>query len=244
MLAPIRANSGTCINRFSKIVSVTIAAPFATVINAMNCAWRSVGNPGYGSVIASTPATRPFIAMTRMPASVGSIEIPAAFITSTKLPICVRSALKSSTSPPVMAAAAANVPVSIRSGNTECTAPCSASISVDRNRVGPDAFDLRAHCLQAMTKVLHFRFARRVQQCGAAFRKRRRHHEIFGRADGNKWKDHLTADEPIRRARLDISAVEFDLSAEFLQPLEVQINVACRWRNRPAARPAPHRSAQ
>ncbi len=47
---------------------------------------------------------------------------------------------------------------------------------------------------------------------------------FFGRADGNKWKDHLTADEPIRRARLDISAVEFDLSAEFLQPLEVQIN--------------------
>ena len=40
-------------------------------------------------------------------------------------------------------------------GYTECTAPQRLD-SVDRNRVGPDAFDLRAHCLQAMTKVLHF----------------------------------------------------------------------------------------
>ena len=46
MLAPIRANSGTCIKRFSKIVSVIIEAPSATAISAITWACRSVGNPG------------------------------------------------------------------------------------------------------------------------------------------------------------------------------------------------------
>ena len=48
MLAPIRTSSGTCMKRFSKIVSVIIEAPSAVAISAMICACRSVGNPGIG----------------------------------------------------------------------------------------------------------------------------------------------------------------------------------------------------
>ena len=55
MSAPIRLSSGTCMKRFSKMVSVIIEAPSATVISAMNCACRSVAKPGKGSVITSTP---------------------------------------------------------------------------------------------------------------------------------------------------------------------------------------------
>ena len=46
MRAPMRFSSGTCMKRFSKIVSVIIAAPSATDISAMNCACMSVGKPG------------------------------------------------------------------------------------------------------------------------------------------------------------------------------------------------------
>ena len=59
MLAPMRISSGTCMKRFSKIVSVIIEAPSAIAISAMTCACRSVGKPGKGSVITSTPASRP-----------------------------------------------------------------------------------------------------------------------------------------------------------------------------------------
>ena len=44
--APMRFSSDTCMKRFSKIVSVTMAAPSDTAISAMNCACMSVGNPG------------------------------------------------------------------------------------------------------------------------------------------------------------------------------------------------------
>ena len=46
MLAPMRLSSGTCMKRFSKIVSVIIAAPSAIAISAIICACRSVGKPG------------------------------------------------------------------------------------------------------------------------------------------------------------------------------------------------------
>src|SRR5258708_209587 len=77
MLAPIRQSSGTCMNRFSKIVSVIIAAPSAVVIRAIICACRSVGKPGNGSVITSTPPIRPVRRWTNTPPGVGSTGTPA-----------------------------------------------------------------------------------------------------------------------------------------------------------------------
>jgi hypothetical protein len=43
------ASSGTCMKRFSKIVSLICDTPSAVAISAMNCACRSVGKPGNGA---------------------------------------------------------------------------------------------------------------------------------------------------------------------------------------------------
>ena len=50
----MRASSGTCMKRFSKIVSVMHALPARARISTMNCACMSVGKPGYGWVVMST----------------------------------------------------------------------------------------------------------------------------------------------------------------------------------------------
>ena len=46
MRAPMRFNSGTCMKRFSKMVSRMVLVPSAVVIKAMNWACRSVAKPG------------------------------------------------------------------------------------------------------------------------------------------------------------------------------------------------------
>src|SRR6218665_1955523 len=48
--APRRSSSSTCMKRFSKIVSVTVAVPWAMQSRAMNWACMSVGKPGYSVV--------------------------------------------------------------------------------------------------------------------------------------------------------------------------------------------------
>ena len=75
--APMRVSSGTCMKRFSKIVSVIIAAPSATHISAMNCACRSVGKPGKGSVITSTPCSSPFAHPAMKPSALSASSTPA-----------------------------------------------------------------------------------------------------------------------------------------------------------------------
>ena len=58
MSAPRRCISSACMKRFSKMVSVMTAVPFATVASAMNCACMSVANPGYGAVRTLTAPGR------------------------------------------------------------------------------------------------------------------------------------------------------------------------------------------
>ena len=53
--------------RFSKIVSVIMPAPSAVVISAIIWACMSVGKPGKGSVMMSTPDRAGRSAATRMP---------------------------------------------------------------------------------------------------------------------------------------------------------------------------------
>ncbi len=53
--------------RFSKIVSVIFDWPLAMVIRPMNCACRSVGKPGKGSVVTSTARMPLPLRLTRMP---------------------------------------------------------------------------------------------------------------------------------------------------------------------------------
>ena len=57
-LAPSRANSCTCMKRFSKMVSRTSEVPLAVHISAMNCACKSVGKPGKGWVSTDTALSR------------------------------------------------------------------------------------------------------------------------------------------------------------------------------------------
>ena len=54
MSAPIRASSGTCIKRFSKMVSVMDEVPSAMLSNVISCACMSVGKPGCGWVVTVT----------------------------------------------------------------------------------------------------------------------------------------------------------------------------------------------
>ncbi len=52
--APMRRISSMCMKRFSKIVSMMVPTPLATVLSAANCACMSVGKAGYGAVRMST----------------------------------------------------------------------------------------------------------------------------------------------------------------------------------------------
>ena len=58
IFAPIRASSGTCMKRFSNIVSVIIDAPSAIDISDINWACMSVGKAGKGAVLISTARIR------------------------------------------------------------------------------------------------------------------------------------------------------------------------------------------
>ena len=113
-------------NRFSKIVSEMRDEPSAIHIIAMNCACKSVGKPGNGSVVISAATGRPF-ATIRIVSSVSVIVAPVSRSTisnASSVRALVRCNVKS---PPVIAAAMAKVPASIRSEITACVAPCNSS---------------------------------------------------------------------------------------------------------------------
>ncbi len=105
--APSRASSCTCINLFSKMVSVMCDVPLARVIRAINCACKSVGNPGNGAVITSTGSSAPPLRVMRMPSLVGVTLVPVCARTSSADCSSSGRAFWSRTSPPVMATAIA-----------------------------------------------------------------------------------------------------------------------------------------
>ena len=108
MWAPRRASSCTCMKRFSKIVSVIRDLPLAIVISPMNCACRSVGKPGNGSVVTSTGAMPAPLRLTRMPELIGVIS-GAGAARSRRARSAAGPAwrLRAVTSPPVIATAIA-----------------------------------------------------------------------------------------------------------------------------------------
>ncbi len=81
--------------------------PLASVISAMNCACRSVGKPGKGSVVTSTAAMPAPLRRTRIPS--GTCVTSAPVVASTSRAACSRSerVFSSTTSPPVIATAMA-----------------------------------------------------------------------------------------------------------------------------------------
>ena len=117
ILAPRRTISLTCMKRFSKIVSVTVAAPCDTALSAMNWACMSVAKPGYSVVRNDWAFNRPVEAM-RIPPSNAVTVAPASRNLSTSASWWSARPCSSVTSPPVAATAHKNVPVSIRSATT------------------------------------------------------------------------------------------------------------------------------
>ena len=92
--------------------------------------------------------------------------------------------------------------------------------ALDDQLVAADALDLGAHRHQAVGEVDHFRLARGVFQDGGAFGQHRRHHQVFGAADG----DHVHHDVGAAQflgARLDVAMLDGDLGAHGNHALDV-----------------------
>ena len=120
----MRRNSSTCIKRFSNTVSVKTPVPEAVNINAIICDCMSVGNPGCGIVLRST-AFNGWSARIRKPSSSSVMMTPISVSLEINAALCSGTALSIVMSPPVIAAATMNVPVSIRSGMIWWIVPCS-----------------------------------------------------------------------------------------------------------------------
>ena len=127
MSAPSRCNSWACMKRFSNTVSVTTPVPLATQLSAVNWACMSVGKAGYGAVLMSTARSSRSCMSRSIQSSPTLICAPASSsLPSTADKVCGR-ACRARTWPRVIAAAARKVPVSMRSGSTAYSAPCSRS---------------------------------------------------------------------------------------------------------------------
>ena len=138
ILAPRRTSSLTCMKRFSKIVSVTVAVPWAMQLSAMNWACMSVGKPGY-SVVRKPWAlsVAPPVLCTRMPPSTACTLAPASRSFSMTASRWSARPWRSTTSPPVAATAHRKVPASMRSATTRWVQPCSFSTPWMRMRLVP-----------------------------------------------------------------------------------------------------------
>ncbi|MCY1169016.1 hypothetical protein D9M73_90300 [compost metagenome] len=97
----------------------------------------------------------------------------------------------------------------------------------DLKRLGADAADLRAHRDEQIAQVDDLGLARGIFDAAAALGQHRRHHDIFGRADRDDREGIFAARQtPARRDRLDIARRHFELRADRLQRLQMQIDRA------------------
>ena len=127
IFAPIRINSGACINLFSNKVSSKRLVPSAKHIKAINCACKSVAKPGYTSVLTSTAFIVSLNLFTLMPSSVSEISIPARSRLYQNSPNNSFFPPSKSTWPPAIAGAIIKVPSSIRSTTTGWVVPPKVS---------------------------------------------------------------------------------------------------------------------
>jgi hypothetical protein len=145
----------------------------------------------------------------------------------------------SSIDPPVMPAAQAQLPASIRSGLDPANGEVRAA----------DAIDLRAHRLQQVAQVDDFRLARGVEQLALPLGEDRGHDRVLGRADRYHREAVIAAAQPaLGRARLHIARRQFDLRAERFERFQVQVDgpvadgAAARKRDGRFAHPRQHRA--
>ncbi len=128
----MRPSSSANMKRFSKTFSVMMLPPSAIDMSAIHCAWRSVGNPGYGSVWTSTPSSRPS-RWTHAPSPKVATPQPASASLASTSSRCAGSNPVTVTGPPTRAAPTRKVPASIRSPTVRCsTARSSSTPSISR----------------------------------------------------------------------------------------------------------------
>ena len=111
-----------------------------------------------------------------------------------------------------------NVPASMRSGMTSCSAPC--------NRSGTRSFDLCTHLVEQVGEVGHFRFTRTVLQDRFSLGESGGHEQVFGPSHRDFVEDNLRALESVGFS-LNIAVFLCDLGTELFQSLNVEIDRAC-----------------
>ncbi len=184
MFAPRRLISGTCMKRFSKIVSVTRLVPSAIAFIARNCACMSVGNAGYGAVRMSTARGRaPFMSSSSQSFPWLSVAPASSSLINTDSSVSGRVSFKPH------ASAGRRRRDQIGSGldtigHHAMMAAVQLVDAFDHDRRGALPFDSCAHRDQAFREIDDLGFTRGVFEDRRAARERRRHHQILGAADG------------------------------------------------------------
>ena len=95
--------------------------------------------------------------------------------------------------------------------------------SDNTNDIRPGTFDIRTHTVQEIRHIDNMRLLRTVFNHRAAFRHRRRHHDVDRRPDGNRIQKDVLSDQ-IRCRRTDNSALYDNLRSEGLESLQMQVD--------------------
>ena len=222
MSAPMRASSGTCMNRFSKIVSDSTDCPRARVISTMNCACMSVGKPGNGCVDTSA-GRNSALPRTRMPSPSATTSAPAARSLAMTASRCSGRQSRSSTLPPVIAPATSSVPASMRSGMTLCSIGVSSStpsmvtsdVPAPRMRA-PILLSTRPSSSTSGSRAAFSSVVRPRASAAAIIR--------FSVPVTVTMSNTMLAPRSRRARRGDVAARELDARAHRLQALEVLID--------------------
>ena len=186
-------------------------------MSAMNCACRSVGNPGCGAVLTSMARQPCRSAARATPSSRRSISTPASSsFDEQRLEVLARARPRTSTSPPVMAPAIRSVPASMRSGMTRWSKPPSSRTPSIVIIAVPAPRDARAHPVERGGEVLDLGLARGVLDRGDAVGERRRHHQVLGGADRREVEHDPRAAQTLRLG-LDVAVRLPDRRAQALE---------------------------
>ena len=95
----------------------------------------------------------------------------------------------------------------------------------DRDRRGAGAGDFRAHGVRQLARSTTSGSRAALPMTVVPLARRRRHHHHVGGADRNLREGIARADQAaLRRRRVDIAAIDFDLGAERRQALEEKID--------------------
>ena len=151
---------------------------------------------------------------------------PMSLTTSRKVPRWSHGADSMVMSPPVTAAATTNVPASIRSAMTRCSAPAQPTLAFDDDRVGRRALDLGAHLLQQQDQVVDLRLARGGLDDRPALGQRRGEDGVLGAHHGHLRKADLRATQPAGRAREVVAVAVLDVRAHGAHRIDVQVDRA------------------